>query len=103
MSDQDRLLRKSPDRRTDIGQSIGPTSEVGGSKKKKCTINMFCLSSPHFTTTPTLQEQRGHAAAGLSKKRIEFGDRDGDQFDFLGTLQEEYPKLPAVGETFTRP
>ena len=61
---------------------------------------MFCLSSPHYTTMPTTQEQRDHAAAGMGKKRIEFGDRDGDRFDFLGTLQEEYPKLAAAGESF---
>ena len=63
-------------------------------------MNMFCLSSPHFLTTPTSQEQKDHAAAGLGKKKIEFGDRDGDRFDFLGTLHEEYPKLAAAGEGF---
>ena len=67
-------------------------------KQKKCTINMFCLSSPHYTTMPTTQKQRYHAAVGLGKKRIE--NRDGDRFDFLGTLQEEYPKLAAAGESF---
>ena len=87
------LLRvQKPSRPQKRGSQPGPYYKP----KETWTHDFFCLSNPQQETIPCKSQKLQLQAAGLGRKKVVFGNKDGS-VDVSKKLEAAYPKLKAGG------
>ena len=65
--------------------------------KETWTHDFFCLASPQQDKVPVKSQKLELQAAGLGRKKVVFGNKDGRAIEVSKKLEAAYPKLKAGG------